>query len=143
MFDSSINKYFSSPNTTKEKSVKINITNEIEKPAKDKIISNNNETINMSNTNITNINNNEQEAFLIIKELNKKLIESQEEINKKNQELEMRKEELELKQNYNNHIENLTRKIKLLEDKIKVYKTDSDLKNSKFKTVKYLIIIAK
>ena len=97
----------------------------------------------MSNTNITNINNNEQEAFLIIKELNKKLIESQEEINKKNQELEMRKEELELKQNYNNHIENLTRKIKLLEDKIKVYKTDSDLKNSKFKTVKYLIIIAK
>ena len=142
MFESSINKYFSSPTTLKEKPVKEKFTkaHEIENSTKDKIISNNNETINMSNANISNINylNNEQEAFSIIKELNKKLLESQEELDKKNKELEMRNEELDHIRSYKIHIENLTRQVSLLEDKIKIYKTDSGLKNSKFKSVKFI-----
>jgi hypothetical protein len=141
MFESSINKYFSSPTNPKtcdniDQNVKFTQEECEENKKKDKtakIIKNNNETITMSSPEIIKCReeNNEEveyEAFSIIKELNRQLLIQQKEIAQKD-------EELHTMNNYKIHYDDLARQFRILQDKLNLYESESDLMNSKIKSV--------
>jgi hypothetical protein len=151
MFESSINKYFSSSTISKiEKPTKDKErfdSEEAKKPTrrekKEKFIKSNNESINFSSANLLNSNNNnnslspiEQEAYSVIQELNNQLLRCNEELDRRNEELTMKNEELENVKNYKIHIEHLSRQVTILQDKIRIYETESGLKSNKLKSVR-------
>jgi hypothetical protein len=141
MFESSINKYFSSPTNPKPCDNKdLNVKNSPEeceenkkKEKTAKIIKNNNETITMSSPEIIKCReeNNEEveyEAFSIIRELNRQLLIHQKEIQQKD-------EEFQTMNNYKLRYDDMARQVNILQDKLKLYETESDLMNSRIKSV--------
>lgn len=152
MFESSIQKYFSSlsPNKVGEEPVKDNEivekSQETQKSSprqkRTKLIKNSNESINFSgvgsfnNINVNELSPVEQEAYTIIQELNAQLLKCQEELEKKNEEIEAKDLELQNLQSHKIHIENLSRQIHILQDKLKIYDAESGLQSTKLKAVR-------
>src|SRR5690242_15905435 len=107
MFESSISKYFVLP---KQKEHNNNNQSKFDK------IHNIDESVNFSKIKLEKLDNSvEQEAMLIIKELNEKLMFYQEEIERKNEEIEVKNQEIEMKNEYKLHIDNLIRQVGILE----------------------------
>jgi len=109
MFESSINKYFSSPTNPKPCDNKdLNVKNSPEECEENEEV--------------------EYEAFSIIRELNRQLLIHQKEIQQKD-------EEFQTMNNYKLRYDDMARQVNILQDKLKLYETESDLMNSRIKSV--------